>query len=248
MQNEDVLKTAIENSATWEEAVHDFIDASQNLNQSYTSGHITTILRVYRPEFRFAHARIGEICQDRFFNGEVEYDGAPAVMVSRVCAGLGRTPAGTVVFCVGPDQDAAESFPFELDIPKPGSGLTQMPKEHPIKQTVHIKATIPNKVDMRAKVHVDHRLCVPRVAFEALMAATGKTITAGDKAWVRFDDVEDKAYVSLSQSGSAVDYDISKDRGRILISKPGAGRFNHGDIFAVEVKGDELVIDISLAL
>jgi len=248
MQNEDALKTAIAKSPTWEDAIDDFITCTTDLGQPLTSGHITTILRVYRPELRFSHFKIGEIVQDKFYAGDIQYGSQPATQESRVCAGLGRTPAGTGVFCIGPTTQECLDFPFELDIPEPGAGLTQMPTEHPIQQGVKITPKVPSKVDMRAKVHNDHRLCVPRIALEALMHATGRSFRAGDQVWVRFDDVANTATVGLDQKPNAVNYDISKDRGRVLFPKAGSGQFNHGDIFAVDITNDELVVDIGTAL
>jgi len=248
MLNEDQLKQAILKSATWEEAIDDFIACTTQLRQPMTSGHITTILRVYRPELRFSHFKIGEICQDKFYNGEILYDGVPAVQVSRVCAGIGRTPAGTPVFCIAPDEESAEEFPFELDIPEPGSQLSVMPQEHPIQQGITIKPNLPSAVDMRAKVHNDHRLCVPRAALEGLIHATGKTLRGGDKVWVRFEDNPERALVGFDQADGAVDYSVGDSRGRVLFPKAGSGQFNHGDIFAVAIVGDELVVDLSKAL
>jgi len=245
MQNETALKTAIAKSATWEEAIDDFIACTTQLGQPFTSGHITTILRVYRPEFRFSHFKIGEKVQDKFYSGEVDFAGAPAIQEPRVCAGLGRTPAGATVFCYGPTTQECLDFPFELDIPEPGANLQQMPQEHPIQQNVTITPQVPSKVDMRAKVHSDHRLCVPRIALEGLMHATGRSFRAGDKVWVRFEDSPERAVISLDQKPNAVDYDIGSERGRVLFPKAGAGQFNHGDIFAVEIANDELVVDIS---
>lgn len=247
MQNEDALKTAILKSVTWEDAVDDFIACTTQLGQPFTSGHVTTILRVYRPEFQFKHEWVGARCQDKFYNQEVDYHGQAAVQIPRVCAGLGRTPSGTTVLVYGADDDDADNFPFELDIPKPGAGLTQMPQEHPI-QATQMQPRVPSKVDMKATVHADHRLCVPRIAFEGLMHSTGRKFRAGDKAWVRFEDSPERAIVSLDQAANAVDYDIAKDRGRILFPKSGAGQFKHGDIFAVEIINSELVVAIDHAL
>lgn len=248
MQNEDALKLSIAKALTWEDAVDAFIACTTQIGQSFTSGHVTTILRVYRPELRFKHAWIGERCQDKFYNQEVEYNGVKAVQVPRVCVGLGRTPAGTTVFVYGPEQDDAENFPFELDIPEAGASLTQMPAEHPIQPGAKITPKVPHKVDMRAKVHSDHRLCIPRIALEGLMHATGRSFRAGDKVWVRFDDAAKTANVSLDQNPNAVDYDIAKVQGRVLFPKPGSGKFSHGDIFGIEIANDELVIDIGTAL
>ena len=246
MQNEDALKTAIITSPSWEQAVEDYIACTTQIGQPFTSGHITTILRVYRPEFKFAHARIGEKCQDMFYNGEINFSGG-TVQVPRVCAGVGRTPAGTTVFCYAGDKDDADAFPFELDIPSPGHTLTVMPTEHPI-QITPTAPTPPKPVDMRARVHSDHRLCVPRVALEALMAAAGRAFRVGDKVYVRFEDTPGRAIVSLDQQPNSVDYDIGKNGGRVLFPKPGSGQYNHGDIFAVDLTNDELVIDTDTAL
>ena len=248
MQNEDALKASIIKSPSWEQAISDFIACTTQLEQPMTSGHVTTILRVYRPELRFSHYKVGEIVQEKFYNGEILYGGAPAVQIPRVCAGLGRTPAGTTVFCIGPDEEAAEEFPFELDIPEAGAQLTVMPTEHPIQAGIQIKPTLPSAVDMRAKVHNDHRLCVPRVALEALLHATGRALRGGDRVWVRFDDAADQALISFDQVGNGVDYGIGEERGRVLVPKPGSGQFQHGDIFAVTIANDELVVDLSKAL
>jgi hypothetical protein len=248
MQNENTLSAAISKSIDWKEAVNDFIACTTQLGQPFTSGHVTTILRVYRPEFNFKHEWIGEACQEAFYNGEVDYAGSGSEQVPRVCAGLGRTPAGTTVFTYAATQQEALAFPFELDIPKPGAGLTQMPQEHPIQQNVQIKPTLPSPADMKATVHQDHRLCVPRAALEALLHATNTSFRSDQRVWVRFDDSGDTARITLTQIDNAVDYQVQSTRGRILFPKAGGGQFDHGDIFAVEVSGNELVVDISQAL
>jgi len=248
MQNENALKTAILKSVTWEAAVDDFITCTTQLGQPFTSGHVTTILRVYRPELNFKHSWIGERCQDAFWNQSIDYNGLASVQVPRVCSGLGRTPSGTTVLVYGADNDDADNFPFELDIPKPGAGLTQMPKEHPIQPNAQIQPNAPSKADMKATVHADLRLCVPRVAFDALMHATGRRFKSGDKAWVRFEESPERVVVGLDQAPNAVDYNIVKDRGRILFPKAGSGQFQHGDIFAVTIDNNELVVAIDKAL
>jgi hypothetical protein len=248
MQNEDALKLSIANSPDWSQAVADFITCSTQIGQPFTSGHITTILRVYRPEFVFRHAAIGERVQDMFFNGEIVFNGMPAVQMPRVCAGLGRTPAGTTVFTYAADQQDADNFPFEIDIPKPNAGLKVMPTEHPIQPGSTVPPMLPAPADMKATVHADKRLCLPRAALEALVHSTGRTIRRGDEVWVRFEDSPERAFVSLDQKPTAVQYDITASRGRVLFPKAGSGQFNHGDMFAVSVVGDELVVDISKAL
>lgn len=248
MLNEDTLKDAIEQSSDWEHAVDDFIDCTTQLGQPFTSGHVTTILRVYRPELRFSHRQIGERCQDLFHSGAIVFHGQPAVQVPRVCAGLGRTPSGTTVFTYAADSVEADTFPFELDIPKPGSGLTQMPQEHPIQPQAPgttLSPNLPSAIDMRATVHSDKRLCVPRAAFEALLHATGKSLRGGDPIWVRHDMPSQTAHITLDQQSGAVNYDVSKTRGRVLFPKPGSGQFEHGEIYQCEILGDELVVDLS---
>jgi len=252
MLNEDTLKASIENSSDWEHAVDDFIDCSTQLGQPFTSGHVTTILRVYRPEFRFAHREIGERIQDLFHAGAIVFNGQTAVQVPRTCAGTGRTPAGTTVLTVAAEIQEAQQFPFELDIPKPGAGLTQMPKEQPIVQTpaggAALKPTLPTATDMRAKVHSDQRLCVPRAAFEALLHATGKSLRGGDPIWVRFDATNTAAHITIDKVAGAVNYDLGTSRGRVLFPKPGQGKFEHGDLYQCEIVGDELVVDLSATI
>lgn len=244
MLNENTLKNAVEDSATWEQAVVDFILCSTQLGQPFTSGHITTILRVYRPDLRFSHRQIGEKCQDLFHAGEFMFGEDYALQVPRVCAGLGRTPAGTTVFVYAASTYEAENFPFELDIPKPGSGLTRMPQEHPI-STTPIQPNVGFGPDLQATVHSDKRLCVPRSALEALVHATGKPLRGGDPVWVRFDPMTDSVFVTLDQAQGAVNYDISSTRGRVLFPKPGSGQFNHGDVYQGDIINDALVINLS---
>ena len=247
MLNEQALKAAIETSPDWQQAVVDYINCTTVMGQPFTSGHITTILRVYRPELNFKHEWIGERVQDLFYNGDVQYAGVPAVQVPRVCAGLGRTPAGTTVFTYGPDQAEALTFPFELDIPKPGSGLKTMPTEHPI-QALSPTPALPTPADMKATVHADLRLCIPRAALEALLHVTGRVFRGNDEVWVRFDDNPERVFISLDQQQGAVNYDVGSSRGRVLFPKAGSGQFEHGDIFAVEILGDELVVDLTKKL
>jgi len=249
MLNETTLSSAIEHSATWRDAVDDFIACTTQIGQPFTSGHITTILRVYRPELRFSHREIGEYCQDLFHTGQVRYQGLPAVRVPRTCAGLGRTPVGTGVAVYAGEEDAADQFPFELDIPKPGAGLTQMPKEHPIQTQpsaggVILSPNLPSPIDMRAIVHADHRLCVPRAAFEALIHATGKTLRGGAGIWVRFDD-KGLICITLDQQPGSSSYDLSSTRGRVLFPRPGGVPFVHGDLYQCEIVNNELVVDIT---
>ena len=257
MLNEQALKESIRESSDWEHAVDDFIDCSTQLGQPFTSGHITTILRVYRPEFRFSHRQVGERCQDLFHSGAIQFQSQLAIQVPRVCAGLGRTPSGTTVFTYAAEQDQAESFPFELDIPKPGAGLTQMPQEYPIQTQTPgrvLRPNLPNALDMRAKVHSDKHLCVPRAAFEALLHASARALRGGEPAWVSYDTAENKAHITLDQHPGAVSYDISKDRGRVLFPKPGSGQFEHGDLYQCTIEGDgvsnpfSIVVDLSTSL
>lgn len=248
MLNEDALKTAIETSSDWEHAVDDFIDCTTQLGQPFTSGHVTTMLRVYRPEFRFAHREIGERCQDLFHSGAIQFQGKPAVQVPRVCAGLGRTPAGTAVMTYAFDEPEANAFPFELDIPVPGAGLKVMPQEHPIQaapQGAPLTPNLPTPTDLRATVHADLRLCVPRAALEALIHKTGQSVRGGDPVWVRHDHVAETAHITLDQQPGAVNYDVSATRGRVLFPKPGAGQFEHGDVYQCEVHSNALVVDLS---
>jgi hypothetical protein len=147
----------------------------------------------------------------------------------------------------GADDQDANRFPFELDIPKPGTALTQMPQEHPI-PTKSIQPNMASKADLQATVHSDKRLCVPRSALEALVHATGKSLRGGDPVWVEFDLMANTVSVTLDQLQGAMSYDISSTRGRVLFPKPGSGQFNHGDVYQGMIVNDALVIDINQAL
>lgn len=247
MQNEQVFQAAIASSVDWQQAIVDFITASTSIGQPFTTGHITTAMRVYRPEFNFKHEWVSEKVQDLFYNNEVVFNGVPGVQVPRVCAGIGRTPAGTTVFTYAAEQSEALTFPFELDIPKPGAGLKTMPTEHPI-QASSPAPNPPAQADMKATVHNDLRLCIPRAALEALFHVTGQAMRGNDAVWVRFDVNPDRVYVSVAQQQGAVSYDISAGRGRVLFPKAGSGQFEHGDIYAIEIDGKELAIDLTKKL
>lgn len=250
MQNEQILKAATSNSPDWQAAVRDFVECTTQIMQPFTSGHITTILRVYRPDLRFSHYEVGKMVRNLFYDGDIEYQGNSAVQEPRTCVGQGRTPAGTTVFVFGPDSDECLDFPFELDIPEPGAGLTQMPLEHPIQNKSVVTPSLPSPVDMKATVHQDLRLCIPRAALEGLLHVTGKPFYPTQKVWVRFEGSPDytRAIVSLDEKPGSADYGVQKDRGRILFPKAGPVPFKHGDIFAVEIANDELVVDIEKAL
>ncbi len=52
---------------------------------------------------------------------------SPAEQVSRYTEGLGRTPAGTLVFVYAPDYGAGEAHDFEVDIPRPSDSAVINP-------------------------------------------------------------------------------------------------------------------------
>lgn len=241
MEYEDVFAHAIRHAVDWGTATDDFIHAALIADVAFTSGHVTSCIRTYRPEIQFSHRWVGERCQDAFYSGRMHYKGGAAVQVPRSCSGRGRTPHGTLVFVYAPDTTTGMSFPFEIDIPRPGSRLVKMPAEHPVSSA---SPRLPEAHVMKATVHADYRLCVPRAALEALLHKTGHVLRSGDSVWVQFECSPERVVLTLSPQDHGTKYDIEATRGRVLF--PRSERpFQHGDVFPITLSADELLIDLT---
>lgn len=108
--------------------------------------------------------------------------------------------------------------------PVPASGMALTPAAHQ---------------NLTAKVHTDHRLCVPRQAFEAYLFASGRAMRAGDQVYVTADD--DQAFITLDADPSATVYTLQSQRGRLLFAHPNTP-FKPGTVYDVLVSNEGLTV------
>ena len=180
---------------------------------------------------------------DAFDDG---YGGAqPVVRVARRTVSTGtRTPVGTEVFVYGPTADECDCFEFEINIAEapqvsdgmggqtsaatamlnatpnlaPGTpGASSIPPVQP-SGTVAVangKMVPGNPV---AVIHADGRLCIPRIAFEALAFETGVPIVGGEPLNVCFFTSGDGIMVSTMPLPGGVTACPTTDRLRLHLT------------------------------
>ena len=263
--NADVLQ----GQSDWRTALALLLDHWVNAGRCFSSGEVAACLREHRPDLRFSVLSIGESVRDQFYSGTLpEYadDGngsgpIAATMVPRITEGLypDRTPAGVEVFVYGPGEDACHAHDFEVYIPLPGQGQADAPDPEMAQtdkaaadatgQTLSAVAILGAKVaslDIRAKVHNDGRLCIPRSAFELAVHLGNAPMRGGDPVWVKV--TSDAATVLTSDPGddSFEEYGLATTRGRILFpSSDPANPFTVGDTYPVTVEKGALSVDLS---
>jgi hypothetical protein len=177
-----------------------------------------------------------------------------------------RTPVGTGVYVYGPTEDEIDCFEFEIDIASapmvddgmggqtsaatallnatpttaPGSPVASpIPPVQPsgTVAVAHGKMVPGNPL---AVVHSDGRLCVPRIAMEALAFETGEAITGGEPLYVTTSGKS----ISISQdaaSGGVASLPTT-DRLRLHLTIPGAPVVQ-GTEYGITV-GSALTIDL----
>jgi hypothetical protein len=182
--------------------------------------------------------------------------------------GATRTPLGTEVYVYGLTEDDIDGFEFEVNIAEApdvsdGQGGTISAAAALLNSTPNLAPGTPNASTIppvtasgkiaraegkmvpgtpQAKVHSDGRLCIPRVAFEALAFATGVPVVGGDDLYAEYDG---QGGITISQNANNVSAaDIVRpttDRLRLHLNFPG---LTVGDEFDVTVKGDTLRIQV----
>lgn len=182
-----------------------------------------------------------------------------------------RTPVGTEVFVYGPATDECDSFEFEVNIaeaPQVADGLGgQMsaaaallgatpglaqgaPGASPIPpvQPSGTVAVANGKMvpgNPFAVIHADGRLCVPRIAFEALAFESGKPIKGGEPLYATVTGT--KLVLSLAGQGTEVKPTTDRLRVHVLLegslAVPGAP-FACGKDFEIKVAATGLTIDL----
>lgn len=198
------------------------------------------------------------------------------VQVERTTSGQSRTPVGTMVYCYGPDQNEADLFEFELDINDPtgvvndgsfapttglspvGAALqatkltsakqissTPVPATQPHGQVSVAKGrNVPG--DALAKVHRDGRLCIPRLAFEALAFVTGVPIVGGEPLYIAIDLATQKIKIRQGSAVGFVEVCPTTDKLRVHLTIPSAiPALDVGNAYPVELAGEVLTIDLN---
>jgi len=249
--------------ADWRTAVNALLDYWTANLRCFSSGEVAATLREHRPDLRFSVLSVGEHIRDLFYAQTLpQYPGpVDAVMVPRVTEGLfpNRTPAGIEVFVYGPEQQECLDHDFEVFIPHPGEsqtdappvsqGQTAMANADKTGQTLTAVAILGAKVaslDIRAKVHTDLRLCVPRSAFELAVHLGGTPMSGGDPVWVKQDGDNMVIVTTDPNDPSYESYSLVSSRGRVIFPSPDAtAPFAAGDAYSVSVKPGELRVDIS---
>lgn len=182
-----------------------------------------------------------------------------------------RTPVGTEVFVYGPSQDECASFEFEVNIAEapqvndgqggqisaaaamlgatPGltagaPGASSIP---PVQPSGAVAVANGRMVPGNpwAVIHADGRLCIPRIAFEALAYETGTPIKGGEPLYV---EVQGTTLV-VRQTGLGLAANPTTDRLRLHLNLDGdlavpGTPFPVGKDFEVKVTPSGLTIDL----
>ena len=242
MSLDQEIKDAIHAATGWEAAVDRLIDMYTVAGRAFSSGEITTAIRIHQPAMRFRHGGVCERISDRWHGEKIRYGDVSAVQVPRVCEGVGRTPAGTTVFVYAAEEDEAIAHPFEIDIPKPGQAPQKMPVLPAPNPTPTVAPNLPSQAEMIATVEPDARLCIPKKVVDALLHATGFVLRGGDPLWIRFES-DKRTVISLDYQPGSVKYDIARTRGQVLFPKLGGKPFVPGETFSCELQNKELVVE-----
>lgn len=251
---------ALDAATTWEQAVDLLVEYFTSVGRCYSSGEIANVIRGKRTDLVFRVGRVGERLRAAFAAGTLKsYDdgtgfGVGPVQVDRLTDGKSRTPPGTLVYVYGPDAGTATAHDFEVNIPLPtsadGSGAqaplpTAAPGAAPNAPVVANGRQVPG--DAIAVVHADGRLCIPRLAFEALAFASGRPVVGGQPLHVETSGTS----LTIAQDASTTSSEANptSDYLRLHLTVPG---LTVGSRYGVKVAGiagaNYLEIDLSTPL
>ena len=182
-----------------------------------------------------------------------------------------RTPVGTEVFVYGPSVEECDSFEFEVNIAEapqvadgqggqmsaaaallgatPGlaqgtPGASPIPPVQP-SGTVAVANGKMVPGNPFAVIHADGRLCIPRIAFEALAFESGKPIKGGEPLYATV--VGTKLTLALVGPGTAAKPTTDRLRAHILLEGPLAvpgAPFPCGKEFEIKIAATGLTIDL----
>jgi len=183
-----------------------------------------------------------------------------------------RTPVGTEVFVYGPSQEECDSFEFEINIAEapqvadgqggqmsaaaamlgatPGlaqgtPGASPIPPVQP-SGTVAVANGRMVPGNPFAVIHADGRLCVPRIAFEALAFESGQPVKGGEALYATVTGTN--LTLALAGPGTVVKPTTDRLRAHILLegtlTVPGVP-FACGKEFEIKVAATGLTIDLA---
>lgn len=232
---------------SWREAVVLTIKELVRLDLAFSSGEITKIIRENRPDLRFSHWDVGQYIRDMYHSsGFAEYsnDGKSYFCWRRQTTGDKRTPPGRYVFVYGPTYQSIDAHNFEVEIPYPAYSRSAPYQEYGSMADEGPKRG--ESTSVKAKVHADGRLCVPRIAFDKFMEKTGKVINRGDEVFVSFDKETGKITVSTEKKEDSKGYDLTRDRGRVkyTIDKDFPVHELIGNSYDVNIIEEEMEIEL----
>jgi hypothetical protein len=181
-----------------------------------------------------------------------------------------RTPVGTGVFVYGPSEDDIDCFEFELNIAEapmvddgqggqtsaatallnatptttPGAaGASPIPPVQPSGTVATANGKMVPGTPL-AKVHNDGRggrLCIPRIAFEALAYETGEPVVGGEDVYALLSG--DKLTISQDAIPGSDAVKPTTDRLRLHLNVPNVAAV--GTEYEILVGSDFLTIDLS---
>jgi len=178
-----------------------------------------------------------------------------------------RTPVGTEVYVYGPTEDEIDAFEFEINIAEAprvsdGQGGTTSAATALLNATPTTPVGTPGASPIPAVqpsgtiavangkmvpgtplavVHNDGRLCIPRIAFEALAFETGEPVTGGQPFYVSYNG--SKVVVSQDPANGGSAASPTTDRLRLHLTAPNLGAT--GTEYEILVAATGLTIDLS---
>lgn len=182
-----------------------------------------------------------------------------------------RTPVGTEVWVYGPIFMEAYAFEFEINIetaapvsdgqggmtsatnallsatpglPPGAPGASPIPPVTPSGTVAEAKGLQAPMGPVRAVVHADGRLCIPRGAFEALAYHTGESVVGGTVMFL--DQTPGRVVLHRQQTdpNRQVEVRVTTDRLRAHITLDPGNVRDIGTAMDVLVMGDSLLVDL----
>lgn len=237
---------------TWRDAVCVVIDGFTSKNKCFSSGEVTKVIREERPDLHFSHFDVGEYVRDLYYSGSIKYlhnfggveEDRDAYQFPRITEGKSRTPSGQKVFVYGPTIDETLEYDFEVEIPR-----SKASHDSSYQKYGELKNEEDDSKHIHATVHADGRLCIPRGAFDEYMHKTGRSLSLGDKVYIKQE--KDQIVVNFEPTQDSKEYDITRDRGRVKYKPKKLSSiiddiisFHAGDMYEIDVEDEAIRVDL----
>lgn len=178
-----------------------------------------------------------------------------------------RTPVGTEVYVYGPSEAEIDCFEFEINIaeapmvsdgqggqmsaatallnatPNTPAGAPQASPIPPVQPSGTVAVANGKMVPGTpvASVHADGRLCVPRIAFEALAFESGAPVVGGQPVYVS-EKADGNLFISQDPSTGGKAVNPTTDRLRLHLTVPNVAC---GDDFDIVVSSNGLTVRLA---